>query len=321
MKNKRSALKKHNKLVCIKPVLLLGFVLISYCGFGQLTEKHFKIYSAKESKEVSIDAIVLDAQNYDVVFFGEEHNDSVAHYLQNRLFMALFQKYGNTIAISMEMFDRDVQHIMDEYLQDRIREVNFVKDARVWGNYKDYKPMVEFAKKNKLDVICANAPRRYTNLAGRKGQQALMELPKETKKYFAPLPYDTASGEYYKKLMELTQFQGPSHDTSRTTRTMPARMGSFNMVLSQSLWDATMGFSIADYLKKHKGKKVLHLNGRFHSDEGLAAVTQLKKYRPKTRVLVISANPEKEFEKPEWKKHVKRGDYIILTDPNVPRSY
>ena len=181
--------------------------------------------------------------------------------------------------------------------------------------------MVELAKKHKLDVVCANAPRRYTNLAGRKGQQALMELPKETKKYFAPLPYDTASGQYYKKLMGLTQFQATSHDTSRTVRTMPARMGSFNMVLSQSLWDATMAYSIAEYLKKNKGKKVLHLNGRFHSDEGLAAVTQLKKYMPKAKVLIISASPEKEFKNPEWHKHKERGNYIILTDPEVPRSY
>ncbi|MBL0051899.1 MAG: hypothetical protein IPP29_10520 [Bacteroidetes bacterium] len=74
--------------------------------------------------------------------------------------------------------------------------------------------MVEFAKNNKLDIICANAPSRYTNLAGRKGQIILMELSYESKQYFAPLPYDTASGKYYEKLMALT-----SHDATSTNDT------------------------------------------------------------------------------------------------------
>jgi hypothetical protein len=211
---------------------------------------------------------------------------------------------------------------MDEYLRGDIREKNFLKDARVWNNYKDYKPMVEFAKKNQLDVVCANAAGRYTNLVGRKGQEALMALSAESYDNFAPLPYDTASGDYYEKLTGLTSHTAaPSKDTASKKTAPIMAMGNFNMILSQSLWDATMGYSIAEYLKHHRGMKVMQVNGRFHSDEKFAVVTQLKNYRPRTKVLVISSGTDEAFPAIDWNEHKHLGDYIIITDPAVPKTY
>ncbi|MEK6614818.1 MAG: ChaN family lipoprotein [Bacteroidota bacterium] len=305
-----------------KTLLFYFFLINGVQSFGQISEKHYKIYSVKLSKEVTTTDIAEDMRNYDVLFFGEAHDDSVAHYLENKMFETLYQKFANTSALSMEMFDRDVQTVMNEYLKGGIREKNFTKDARAWSNYKDYKPMVEFAKNNKLDVICANASGRYSNLAGRKGQKALMELSDESKKYFAPLPYDTASGKYYEKLIMLTSHDAsPTSDTAKKKTPPPMPMGGFNLIMSQSLWDATMAYSISEYLKKNKGKKVMQVNGKFHSDEGFAIVTQLKKYSPKTKSLIISASTDESFPDIDWNKHKHLGDYIIITDPNVPRTF
>ena len=278
------------------------------------------IISVKSGKEVSLNDIAEDMKNHDVLFFGEEHNDSVAHYLENKMFEILFQNFTTNITLSMEMFDRDVQTVMNEYLKGFIREKNFTKDARVWSNYKDYKPMVEFAKNNKLDIICANTPTRYTNLVNRKGQKALMELPDESKKYFAPLPYDTASGKYYEKIMALTAHDNTSI-TDTTVKKMPLMLLGFNMIMGQSLWDATMAYSISEYLKKNKVKKVMQVNGRFHSDEGLAIVTQLKKYSPKIKSLIISSGTDDSFPNIDWSKHKHLGDYIIITDPSIPKTF
>jgi uncharacterized iron-regulated protein len=65
----------------------------------------------------------------------------------------------------------------------------------------------------------------------------------------------------------------------------------------------------------------LHLNGRFHSDEGFGAVAQLKTYNPKLKPLIISSGTDKSFPNIDWEKHKKNGDYIIITDPAVPKSY
>ncbi len=298
------------------------FLLIGTQSFAQITEEHFRVFSVALGKEVGLDVIVNDMNAYEVLFFGEEHNDSVTHYLENKMLEMLFAKYGDGITLSMEMFDRDVQTVMNEYLKHDIREKNFKKDARVWSNYEDYRPMVEFAKTNNLDVVCANAPSRYTNLVGRKGQTALMELSDQAKKYLAPLPYDTASGKYYDKLIALTSHD-PTPVADTTVKKLPAvnPMGGFNLIVAQSLWDATMAFSISEYLKKHKGQKVMQVNGRFHSDEGFAIVTQLKKYSPKIKSLVISSGTDDSFPNIEWSQHKSLGDYIIITDPKVPKTY
>ena len=311
----------------IHRTLFINFLLIIGSQlFAQVTENNYKIYSVKSGKEVTLNDIAEDMKNNDVLFFGEEHNDSVAHYLENKMFEMLYQKFTNNITLSMEMFDRDVQTVMNEYLKGGIREKNFTKDARIWSNYKDYKPLVEFAKNNKLDIICANAPSRYTNLANRKGQKALMELSDESKKYFAPLPYDTASGKYYEKLLALTTHTPTSTaDTTvkdTTVKKMPPVMSTgFNIIMGQSLWDATMAYSISEYLKKNKGKKVMQLNGRFHSDEGLGILTHLKKYSRKTKSLIISALTDESFPNIDWNKHKHLGDYIIITDPSVPKTF
>jgi uncharacterized iron-regulated protein len=301
----------------MKKLLLFTCYLSTFTIVAQVTDKHYKIYSTKLAKEVDISYIVEDMKDYDVLFYGEEHNDSVTHYLENKILENLYQKYNSSITLSMEMFDRDVQPIMNEYLTSDVREKNFKKDARVWSNYKDYRPMVEFSKLNKLDVICANAAGRYSNLAGRKGQKALMDLPLESKKYFAPLPYDTASGKYHEKLVGLFD---NGKEKKKKQNTNP-NYEPFSLVMAQSLWDATMAFSIADYLEKNSTKKVLQVNGRFHSDEGFAVVTQLKKYNPKIKTLVISSGSDKSFSNIDWKKFENQGDYIIITDPSVPKTY
>ena len=77
--------------------------------------------------------------------------------------------------------------------------------------------MVEFAKENGLDVICANAPFRYVNLVNSKGIDALMALSDVAKKAMAPLPYTFATGSYADKLNALT-----NHAPDDSTNAKPA---------------------------------------------------------------------------------------------------
>lgn len=291
------------------------FMMMAFSLQAQLSSANYKIYSVKEKKEVSIDAIIDDMATHDVLFFGEEHNDSVGHYLEITILQAMFAKYPQQVTLSMEMFDRDVQPVMDEYLRGLIKEKNFVKDARVWSNYSNYRPMVEYAKENHISVVCANAAGRYSGLAVRKGMTGLMQLPDASKKFIAPVPFDTATGKYFDKLVEVMG----GHDTSAGA--MPVTMPGMDMIMGQSTWDATMAYSIAEYMKSNKGMKVMQVNGRFHSDEGYAVVTQLKHYRPKVKPLIISTGSDDSFPNIDWTQFTGLGDYIIITDPKVKKTF
>jgi uncharacterized iron-regulated protein len=267
--------------------------------------QNYKIYDVKNSRVITSKDLIINLKDVDVVFFGEEHNDSVGHWLEADLFQQIFLSYPNT-ALSLEMFHTDVQVILDEYLAGSISEKNFIKESRAWNNYKDYRPLIEFAKEKGLPVRAANAATRYSNLVTRSGLNGLSALSKSSKAFLPPLPIDTAAGKYYSKFNET--LRGHS-------------MGSMKIYQTQNLWDATMAWSIARFIKKHKETKVLHINGRFHSDEHLGTFARLQKMLPKSNLCNVSAFYSDDFSSPSWDKYKHLGDYIILTDPKVKRSY
>ena len=273
-----------------------------------MREKYFKIFDGG-GKPASLSELSNNLATADVVFLGEQHDDATAHRLQFEIFKAAFEKYGKSrpILLSMEMFERDAQIVIDEYLRDLINEPNFVSAARAWNNYKtDYRPLVEFAKTNKLPVVAANAPRRYVNLVSRKGREVLNQLSPQAKTWLAPLPFAPASKEYAAKfaaLMGGTMAHGS------------------NLLDAQSLWDATMADSIARALNANKNALVVHLNGGFHSENRLGAVEHLLKYNPKARAVVVTIKSAENFPNFDRAKDTGAGDFVILTDPKLPRSF
>lgn len=289
------------------PVMLWLFVALLFpiVVFAQDTEKDYKVYDVKNSKMIGIDDLVLSAGNFDIMFFGEEHNDPTAHVLELKIFQSLYRTFPKT-ALSMEMFYTDVQPIINEYLSGCISERNFVKEARAWNNYEDYKPLLEFSILNKLPVIAANAAARYSNMVTRDGLEALLKLPPSSLNYLPSLPIDTATGKYYEKFK---------------TTLGNHNMGGMKIYQTQNLWDATMAWSILNYLKKNRGAKILHLNGRFHSDEKLGIPDRIYKLNPNLRIMNISCFSTPDFNNPDWLKYKDLGDYIILTNPDLKRTF
>lgn len=286
----------------MKYLSLLCLLLCHTLLMAQLPEGSYKVYDSKLKKEVTIDDITNAVTAKQVLIFGEQHDDSTGHVLEKAIFQKLHGRFGQGLVLTLEMFERDAQQVLDEYLAGIISEKNFKKEARAWNNYEDYKPLVEFAKANKLSVVAANAPARYTNLVTRKGLGALDILSKEVKKkYIAPLPVDTLSGIYYEKFLEAMG----GHTTP-----------GMNLYQSQNFWDATMSYSIDQAMKEQKSATVLQVNGRFHSDNhsGLGERLRLNYKRAVTTISCFSAE---DFSSPDWNQYAPLADYIILTKPAV----
>jgi len=273
---------------------------------AQDLKQHYKIYDVKKQKSINLDDIVADMAKADVLFFGEEHNDSIGHYLEVTLFKKLATAYQNKVGLTLEMFHTDVQPVINEYLAGIITEKNFIKEGRAWNNYKDYKPMVEFAKNEGIVVIGGNAAARYSNSVTKNGLEILSKLPTGSKQFLPPNTVDTLTGRYYEKFIDLLGGHG---------------MGAMKVYQTQNFWDATMAWSIAKFAKENKGKKIFQVNGRFHSDEKLGTYAQLQKYAPKLKALNIASFAAEDFENPNWEKYQNLGDYVIVTDPKVKKSF
>jgi len=282
-------------------------MLFSISVFAQSINDQFKIYDTKSKQVIGIDRIIADCANADVLFFGEEHNDSAGHWLEAEIFKGLHKQFGDRLALSLEMIESDNQLPLNEYLSGQINEDRYSKDVRLWPNYKDYRPMIEYAKANHIPVIAANAPRRYVNMVSRRGMRSLDSLSKDAKKFLPPLPYDTLTGRYREKFVDVMKDAPGS--------------SSPNIYYSQSLWDAGMSYSIYHYLKKNKKKKVFHCVGRFHCDEKLGTLAQLQKRKSKLKILNISCFSDESFKNPQWEKFSNLGDYVIMTNPELKKTF
>src|SRR4029453_5084128 len=81
------------------------------------------------------------------------------------------------VTVSLEMFERDVQPVVDRYLAGAITEAQFLQEGRPWPRYAtDYRGLVELAKKEGWTVVAANVPRRLASEVAKSGQSALDRL-------------------------------------------------------------------------------------------------------------------------------------------------
>jgi uncharacterized iron-regulated protein len=107
----------------------------------------------------------------------------------------------------------------------------------------------------------------------------------------------------------------------RTAGRPPSPEQNARSLEAQSLWDATMAYSIAEFLTKHPGKRVLHVNGSFHTAQRLGIVEHLMRYRPNTPVVVVTILAETSFPAFDASRMSGAGTFVVVTDPALPRTH
>jgi len=299
----------------------------------------YRVYHSATGKPATLKDIVEAMNASDAVFIGELHDDSIAHLIEAQLLEAAFEKYGRgggttsgnnsngnganvrsrAVTLSLEMFERDVQTELDEYLAGLITERQFLLSSRPWSNYaKDYRPLVEFARTHNLTVIAANAPERYVNRVARLGSGSLNELSQAAKRWLAPLPVPTASAAYAGKFKE---FLGADQSGHMAHGGGGGGDAAAQLLEAQSLRDATMGYAIAGKLKAQPNALLLHVNGGFHSKGRLGTPEQLLSYRPQARLIVVDIVSREAFDEVEAKRAGRADDFVIVTESSVPRPF
>ncbi|HLV80010.1 MAG TPA: ChaN family lipoprotein [Chthonomonadaceae bacterium] len=265
-----------------------------------------------QGKPLAFDAMLDALSRADVVFVGENHDHKQGHALELAILQGLHAR-NPSMAFAMEMFERDVQIVLDEYLHGYITESSFLQAARPWPNYKtDYAPLVEFCKAQQIPVLASNAPRRYVNIVSRKGQDALLELPRTSRAYLPALPYSMAIPPEYDR--ELTQIFSGGHDTQAAVRQSapPAMPSPEHLKQAQGLWDDTMADSLARFQRKTH-RKILHINGAMHSDSGFGIVDRLRHADPRLKILLVTIRPSDRYPEPPADLPATAADYILVT--------
>ena len=249
----------------------------------------------------------------DVIIFGEQHDDRETHRAQLELLEALGRS-GRPIVLSLEMFERDVQSALDDYLAGRMSEADFLARSRPWGNYAaDYRPLVELARERGWRVIAANVPRPIASAVGRRGLAALDTLPPAERAHAAG---DIACPEddYRTRFLEQMRSHSPGSGGSPSPGdTLPSAMAE-RFYLAQCLKDETMAESIVEAMREGpRDAIVYHVTGAFHSDYHEGIVPRVRRRTPAADVVVVVGVPIADPRTASIAPHTGRADFVIFT--------
>jgi uncharacterized iron-regulated protein len=239
---------------------------------------------------------------YDVVFLGEEHDNDVIHRLQAELSEALVLRRGDVI-LSLEMFERDAQPALDEYLAGTIDEQAFLARSRPWPNYAEhYRPAIELAKREGLPVLAGNVPRPLAARVVREGPLRVLSAP------YAPRYVLLPDGLYRARFDAIMGGHGGIEGVDPD-----------DVFASQCIKDDAMAESIADALALHPGALVVHWCGCFHSDAHLGTVERLARRRPDLTIAVVTPTTGGDLGAPLTDEERANGDFVLRA-PAQPKK-
>lgn len=266
---------------------------------------------------VTVGQAADELKNYDVVFLGEWHDHPGNHLAEMALFREIYAR-APQLALSMEQFERDVQPVVNDYMAGRIGEEALQQKGRAWGNYAEsYRPLVEFAKEHNLPVIAANAPASVVRCVGEKGPEFLTQLDAE-KRRWAAADLHLEDGAYKDKFMRFLKEDGTHGAAASDADAAATNARAF---AAQVVRDDTMAESIALYLQKNPGHRVVHITGDFHVEGGLGTLERLKDRIPGLKVaVVVPAEAENPNRPAVSAADAKGGDFLFLMR-GEPREY
>ena len=285
----------------MKKTILLFFILIFTFSIQAQKKPTYTLFNSK-GKKISYKKMLTKLAKADVILFGEHHDNPITHWLQFEVTKDLSKQ--RKLTIGFEMIESDNQKQLNLYMQDSINQKAFDTVARLWKNYKtDYKPLVDFAKKNNIKAVATNVPRRYASKIFKGGFKVLDTLSAKEKSWIAPLPiaYDATLPGYVKM------------------KAMMGGHGGDNLPKAQAIKDATMAYFL---LKNKKNNQLfIHFNGSYHSDNYEGIYWYLKNKNPNLNIITITTKEEKENVKKFIKEHKGAADFIIQVVESMTKTY
>lgn len=281
--------------------ILLVFVLVYPVMMAQ--KKDAYVLYTSSGKLTSYANLLKKSKDADIVFFGEYHDNPIAHWLELELANELYATHGQNLILGFEMFEQDQQDLLTQFIDTAINAKGFEDSCRLWTNYStDYKPILEFARLNQIDCIASNIPRKYASLLFRKGRPALDSLTEREKSFICPLDFVVDS--------TLSQYA--------SLKDMEQHMGGKHMMEAQAIKDATMAYFILKNLSSND--KMLHFNGSYHSDFHQGIIWYIEQTSPEKKIFSVSTVTQQNLNKLE-KENYGKADIILCVPENMTRTH
>ena len=272
-----------------------------------------RVFETRRKAFADFESMLADVARADVILVGEQHDDPNTHRLESAILQGLLRRRV-PVVVSLEMFERDVQPVLDAYLAGSVTEQDFLARARPWPRYAtDYRGLVEMAKAHRWPVVAANVPRRLASDVSKQGMGALDALSAADRAH-AALDLQCSRDAYFDRFVAAVS----GHPGPNAEKVSDAERAANNERLyqSQCLKDETMAESIAAAFESRAGRPgaIVHYTGAFHSDFAAGTAERVRRRLPGRRIAVISMIPVDDIDAVEPSgEDLKRAEYLVYT--------
>lgn len=241
-----------------------------------------------------------------VIYVGETHNHPEHHQVQLEVLEAVYER-NHEVAIAFEMFPRPCQKAIDRYVRGETDVATFLRESRyaeVWGyDFEFYRPLLDFARKRRLDALALNAPQEIARKVSKGGLASLTEAERAR----VAKEVDLTDGRHRKRVLDALRSAHPIGDEAQLERYYEG----------MCLWDETMAETVASYMDERgsDGVQVIVYAGRGHVEDrnGVPGRVRRRNDLPFLTVLPTEVDDPAKIESKEVSK--RRGDFVWFTGP------
>ncbi len=199
--------------------------------------------------------VVKQNTNTRVFFVGEAHTRYDHHLTQLEMLKTLYRQ-STKLAIGVEWFQQPFQQHLDDYINGDITEEQMLHRTGYYNrwryDYRLYRPILDFARQNKIRVLALNASTELSNYL-KSGD--LQSLP-DNLKVQIPDSYDWSDKSYENRLREVFEMH-------------PQYPGTFEQFLrGQLTWDEAMAYRAGQFLEENPDHRMVVFAGSGHIEHG-----------------------------------------------------
>ena len=239
-----------------KTIVLVITLLTVMCAVGvtaSLRVENPQLYDLSENRSISLKQLAVELKTKRIVLVGEHHNNIRHHINQLEVIRALHEA-GAKVAVGMEMFRSDSQKYLGQWVAGKIPEKEFEKIYYAnWNyNWSLYRPILQYARENRIPVLGLNVSRKITRQVARQGFQSLNKEQRGKLKDVA-CRVDKVYMDFIKRA-----YGAHAH-------------GNLNFEYfceSQLVWDNIMAINSLDYIRNNPDSTVVLLAGNGHVWKG-----------------------------------------------------
>lgn len=258
--------------------LLIILVALSLSFRADAVPEEYSVWdslgSHEEDRVITLADVTGRNKDARVFLVGEMHTRYDHHLTQLEILKTLYQQYPK-LAIGVEWFQQPFQPHLDAFIRGTISEAEMLHNSEYYNrwryDYRLYRPILEFARQNKIPVLALNAS---SELSNQLKSDDITNLPDDLKNQI-PASYDWSDKNYEERLRQVFE-QHPEYP------------GTFEQFFrGQLTWDEAMSYRSARFLFENPEHRLVVFAGTGHIEYGSGIPNRIPRHIDVETVSII----------------------------------